>query len=169
MARPVSRSHKIPLNAHLARFIDTLGFMWEGYGFPRGMGRIFGLLLVSTRPLSAEEISDSLRISRSGVSTDTRGLLSIGVIERIRVPGDRTGYYAFSAQAWERAAAMRGQEARRYRDLATQTMRGLPAGHPGRKRLDEFREWAEVFTAAVDWMIAEWTARRRGRARGSLP
>ena len=163
----MSRSHKIPLNAQLARFIETLGFMWEEYGLARGAGRIFGLLLLAARPLSAEEISDTLRVSRSSVSTDVRGLLSIGVVERIRVPEDRTGYYVFSPQAWERAAAIRRQEARRYRDLAEHTMGALPTGHPGRKRLEELKEWAEIFADAIDRMLAELMARARSRAKGS--
>ena len=167
MARRAVRGHKTPLNPQLSRFVDTLGFMWEGYGLARGAGRLFGLLLLAPRPLSAAEISDTLRVSRSSVSADVRGLVSIGVVERIRVPGDRTGYYVFSPQAWEHAAAIRRQEARRYRDLAEHTMRALPSSHPGRERLDAFMEWAEIFGDAIDRMLPELRARGRERARGS--
>jgi predicted transcriptional regulator len=164
--RPASVA-QVPLNTQVARFIEMLGAMWERYGFSRGPGRLFGLLLVAGRPLSAGQISDALRISRSGVSTDVRALLALGIVERIRVPGDRTGYYVFSPQAWERAAAIRGQEARWFHDLAVQTMDALPAGHPGRQRLEELKEWAEIFGAAVDRIRVELAARARRRAKGS--
>src|SRR3990170_1461071 len=118
MARPAPRSQRIPLNPQLARFVETLGFMWKGYGLSRGAGRIFGLLLLATRPLSAEEISETLRVSRSSVSMDVRGLVAVGVVERLGVRGNRPGYYVFSPQAGEHAAAIRSKEARQYRDLA---------------------------------------------------
>lgn len=150
--------------AQVVRFIETLGVMWVSYGLPPGAGRIFGLLLVADRPLTGADISRALGVSRSSVSTDVRGLLALGIVERMRVPGDRSGYYVFSPHAWEHALAVRRTEARRYGDLAEQTMGELTAGHPGRKRLEEFREWAEVFAEAVDRMRAEWVA-RRSRAR----
>jgi predicted transcriptional regulator len=166
-ARVPRTTQKIPLNAHLARFVETLGSMWEGYGLPRGAGRIFGLLLLAAQALSAEEISGTLRVSRSSVSTDVRGLLSIGLVERIRVPGDRTGYYVFSPHAWEHVAAIRSQEARRYADLAEHTLGALPPGHPGRKGLEEFKEWAVIFGDAVDRVRMELGARARRRAKGT--
>lgn len=170
MTRRVPGVHSVallPRNAQITRFVEGLGAMWERYGLPRGPGRIFGLLLLAGRPLSAEQIAETLRISRSGVSTDVRALLTLGVVERIRVPGDRTGYYVFSPQAWEQAAAIRRQEARWYRDLAEQTMGALPPGHPGRHRLEELKEWTEIFGAAVDRMRAELAARARRRAKRS--
>ncbi len=153
-------THAPQLSAQLMRFIETLGAMWKNYGLPRGAGRIFGLLLVADRPLTGQDISRTLRVSRSSVSTDIRGLLTLGVVERTRVLGDRSGHYVFSPHAWEHALSIRRTEARRYRDLAEQTMGELATGHPGRKRLDELKEWAEVFTKATDRMLAEWVARR---------
>ncbi len=154
------RNHATPPNAPLMRFIETLGVMWESYGLPPGAGRIFGLLLVADRPLTGEDISRTLRVSRSSVSTDIRGLLTLGVVERMRVPGNRSGYYVFSPQAWEHALTIRRSEALRYRDLAEQTMGALAPGHPGRKRLQELKEWADYFTEALNRIGAQWVARR---------
>lgn len=167
MAERRPRARKLPLSPQLARFVETLGSMWEGYGLPRGAGRIFGLLLLAARALSAEEISATLQVSRSSVSMDVRGLLSIGLVERIRVPGDRTGYYMFSPHAWEHVAAIRSQEARRYADLAEQTLSALPGGHPGRKGLEEFKEWALIFGDAVDRVRTALGTRARQRAGGA--
>lgn len=166
MGTRAQRTQPSQPRAQIARFIEALGAMWARGGQPPGAGRIFGLLLVSDRPLTGEEIARSLRVSRSSVSTDVRGLLTLGLVERVRVPGDRSGYYVFSPHAWEHALSIRRAEARRYRDLAAQTMDELPGGHPGRKRLEELRDWAEVFTKAIDGTHAEWVA-RRSRVRGS--
>ncbi len=157
-------AHVPQASPQIMRFIEALGAMWERYGSPAGAGRIFGLLLVAERPLTGDEIARTLRVSRSSVSTDIRGLLSLGVVERMRVPGSRAGRYLFSPHAWEHALAMRRAEAGRYRDLAEQAMGELPAGHPGRDRLEELREWAALFARVTDRMLAEWVA-RRGRAK----
>jgi DNA-binding transcriptional regulator GbsR (MarR family) len=161
------RAQRELLSAPLSQFLDALGYLWESYGLPRGAGRLFGLLLVTDRPLSGGNISATLRVSRSSVSSDMRGLLSLGLVERIRVPGDRTGYYMFSPRAWEHAMAIRYQEARRYRDLAEQAMGGLPPGHPGRRRLEELKAWAEFFAETIERMRAEWVTRRGDRAKRS--
>lgn len=167
MSRRLPHPEQVSLNAQVTRFIESLGALWARYGVSRGPGRIFGLLLVAGRPLSAEQISGALRISRSGVSTDVRALLTLGIVERIRIPGDRSGYYVFSPQAWERAAAIRGQEARWFRELAVHTMGALPAGHPGRQRLEELKEWAEIFGDAAERVRAELSARAQRRRRGN--
>lgn len=147
------------------RFINTLGALWEAYGLPPGAGRIFGLLLIADRPLTAEDISRVLGVSRSSVSTDVRGLLTLGVVERTRVPGVRSGHYAFSSRAWERVVAVRRAELLRYRELAEETMGELAPSHPGRKRLQELRAWAKISVEALDGILAQWTA-RGGRTEG---
>lgn len=157
-------AHVPQISAQIMRFIEALGAMWERYGLAPGAGRIFGLLLVAERPLTGADITRALRVSRSSVSTDIRGLLSLGVAERMRVPGDRAGHYVFSPHAWEHALAMRRTEAGRYRDLAEQAMGELAPRHPGRERLEELKEWSEFFTEAIDRMLVEWTT-RRARAR----
>ena len=48
------------LNAPLTRFIENLAQYFESFGIPRIGGRILGLLLVSSEPLSAEAISTIL-------------------------------------------------------------------------------------------------------------
>src|SRR4030095_3307174 len=91
----------------LLQFIENIGLHFEEYGVPRIGGRILGLLLASSRPVSPEEMSDLLQVSRSGVSTNLRTLLMTGLADRVSLPGERSDFYVFSKEAWEKSLEMR--------------------------------------------------------------
>ena len=58
-------------------------------------GRAWAMLLVATEPhLSAIELQERLGASAGSISAATRFLLQFGLIERVRVPGERRDYYA---------------------------------------------------------------------------
>ncbi len=50
-------------------------------GFKRIDGSVFGLLTLSNRPLTSEEIEQTLKLSQSAVSLSLKSLLQIGAIE----------------------------------------------------------------------------------------
>lgn len=75
-------------------FAESVGLRFDALGLPRIGGRIFGLLVVSPRPLSLDEIASVLNISRASVSINTRLFIANGSMEIRAVPGDRRQYYA---------------------------------------------------------------------------
>lgn len=79
--------------AVLAEFVEQMGILGEDGRMPRIAGRLFGLFLVETKPLSLRELADRLKVSRASVSTNTRLLAASGMIERVSIPGDRQDYY----------------------------------------------------------------------------
>ena len=62
-------------------------------GLPRSTGQIFGLLYLSTEPLSLNKMSAMLGISKGSASTGTRQLAAWGAIRKVWVPGERRAYY----------------------------------------------------------------------------
>ncbi|MCW5716729.1 MAG: MarR family transcriptional regulator [Bauldia sp.] len=83
--------------AVLADFVEQMGILGEDGRMPRIAGRLFGLFLVETRPLSLRDLADRLRVSKASVSTNTRLLAAAGMIERVSMPGDRQDYYRFAS------------------------------------------------------------------------
>lgn len=79
--------------AVLAEFVEQMGILGEDGRMPRIAGRLFGLFLVETKPLSLRELAERLQVSRASVSTNTRLLAAAGMIERVSLPGDRQDYY----------------------------------------------------------------------------
>jgi DNA-binding MarR family transcriptional regulator len=74
-------------------FVERVGRFFEGDGAPRTGGRMLGLLLLSPREMSIDEIAERLRVSRASVSTNARQLEGFGVVERVSHMGDRRDFY----------------------------------------------------------------------------
>jgi len=75
-------------------FIEDVGLLFEESGHPRMAGRILGCLLISEQPhLSSTEIAEMLQASKGSLSTMTRFLLQMGLIERVGLPGRRRDYF----------------------------------------------------------------------------
>jgi len=82
-------------------FIEDMGLLFEESGHPRMAGRILGCLLIANQPhLSTTEIAETLQASKGSLSTMTRFLLQLGIIERVGIPGKRVDYYRIKSGAW---------------------------------------------------------------------
>ena len=73
--------------------VEVGGRISQILGFPRSTGQIFGLLYLSTEPLSLNQMSSMLGISKGSASTGTRQLASWGAIRKVWIPGDRRVFY----------------------------------------------------------------------------
>lgn len=144
----------------LSRFIENMGLQYEKYGVPRIGGRILGLLLVSGHPITAEEISQRLQVSRSSVSTNLRTLLMTGLVERTFVPGDRREHFIFSDSTWQRSLDMRLDGVTTLQSLAQAGLEELPYDHPARGRLAEMVAWADLLHEAYEQMRFELQSRK---------
>ncbi len=62
-------------------------------GLPRSLGQIYGLLFLSNKPLTLEDIAAGLDISKASASVGTRQLASWGAVRQVWVPGSRRDYF----------------------------------------------------------------------------
>lgn len=144
----------------LSKFVENMGLHFEEYGVPRIGGRILGLLLIASRPVSSEEMSDVLEVSRSSVSTNLRTLQMIGLADRLSLPGDRNDYYVFSDEGWEAILKIRLDRIESLREMAEDGMRGMLDHHPARARLEEIATWTNMVEKAYEGMIEDWQSRK---------
>jgi len=73
--------------------IESSGRLCQLLGMPRTTGQIYGLLYLSPRPLSLDDIVSALSISKASASTGTRHLTSLRVARQVWIPGERRDYY----------------------------------------------------------------------------
>ena len=59
------------------------------------------LLYLSERPLTAEEIADTLGLARSNVSNSIKELLTWNLIRRMPIRGDRRDHFEAETDIWE--------------------------------------------------------------------
>ena len=56
-------------------------------------GQIYALLFLSRNPLSLDQISESLKISKGNTSVNVRVLEEVGLVRKVWVKGDRRDFY----------------------------------------------------------------------------
>lgn len=139
--------------------MEAWGRYWEDLGLPRTDGRLVGFLLVCEPPeQSSADLMRELRVSAASVSTATRRLMSLGLVERTTRPGDRASYFRLAPDGWLRLMEGESNRIRRLDQLAEASGRLAPDDRPAQlKRLTGF--WLEEWPRILD--------RLRSRLEGS--
>ncbi len=82
------------LSAWEALVVDAVGTIIDFWKFKRNQGRVWALLYLRGRAMSAHEIQEGLGLSKGGVSMLVRELEQWGVVRRVRAPRDDVWRYA---------------------------------------------------------------------------
>lgn len=98
------------------KLIQTFGALGTSWGVTRTMAQVHALLLLSEDALSAEEVMDSLQISRGNANQNIRSLIDWGLVRRDCKVGERREFFVAEKDMW-RVAIQIIQE-RRKRELA---------------------------------------------------
>jgi DNA-binding transcriptional regulator GbsR (MarR family) len=99
MTETTVRSQKLP--PAVEQFVLRWGDMGGQWGVNRSVAQIQALLYLSERPLTAEDIAETLGMARSNVSNSIRELLGWKLIRRVPVLGDRRDHYEAEADLWQ--------------------------------------------------------------------
>ena len=83
------------------QFVLRWGDMGGQWGVNRSVAQIQALLFLSERPLTAEDIAESLGMARSNVSNSLKELTTWKLIRRAPVLGDRRDHYEAEADLWQ--------------------------------------------------------------------
>jgi DNA-binding transcriptional regulator GbsR (MarR family) len=83
------------------RFVLHWGEMGSRWGVNRTVAQIHALLFIAGRPMHAEEISETLAVARSNVSTSLRELMNLNLVKIVHELGERRDRYETSKDVWE--------------------------------------------------------------------
>ena len=134
-----------------------MGLLTETEGLPRIAGRIFGFLLVQPAQCSLDDMASALGVSKASISTDTRRLEQLGLLERSSRPGDRRDYYTISRDVVPRSLEVRLERMRRFHDLLDEA-RSLPIRSTTvRQRLDDLETAHQFMVEAVRDVLEKWS------------
>ena len=89
------------LGATEQKFILHWGEMGTRWGVNRTVAQIHALLFLANRPLSAEDIAESLGVARSNVSNSIKELQSWNLIRVTHLMGDRRDHFVALQDVWE--------------------------------------------------------------------
>lgn len=85
----------------MEKYILHWGEMGTRWGVNRTVAQIHALLYLSSQPMNAEEITDTLGVARSNVSTSIKELQSWKLVKTVHLLGDRRDHFDTMKDPWE--------------------------------------------------------------------
>jgi predicted transcriptional regulator len=140
------------------RFVEDVARLLTPWGVPPAAARLYGYLLLCPRPVSLDQITEDLEISKSSASVAARLLESYTLARRHSEPGTKRALYAV-ADDYE--AMIRQQN--RLLDALTGQLKagaGITASKAVNARLGEMANFYQVMRGAMEDAMSRW---KRGR------
>jgi DNA-binding transcriptional regulator GbsR (MarR family) len=144
------------------RFVLHWGDMGSRWGINRSVAQIHALLYLAERPLTAEDIADTLGMARSNVSNSLKELGAWKLIRRAPVMGDRRDHYEAETDLWEMVARIAQGRKEREIDPAAAAIRACRAAAEAddnvspvaRRRLEEMERFVGQIEGWYDQMLS---------------
>ena len=107
-------------NELIQNLINSYAEAYQNLGYSSLMGKIVGLLLSSPEPLSLDEITDQLQMSKGPVSQIARKLKDHNLIEKVWIPGERKDHYKATSDIFGQAFANYASSMKKNMELGNQ-------------------------------------------------
>lgn len=95
------------------KFVQTWGALGSQWGINKTMAQIHALLMVSSEPLSMEDIMEELKISRGNASMNLRGLMDWGIVYKEYKAGERKEFFTAEKDLDELAVKISQERSKR--------------------------------------------------------
>ncbi len=147
-----------------AGYAEDFGLLFEGFGLPRMVGRVLGVLLTSgERDLSAEQLAQALQASRGSISSATRTLTGMGLVQRRTRPGERRDYFRIKPGAWDELMRRELETLSSFREMAERGL-ALADSDTARRNLEEMREFYVYWEKGLPALLERWESYRKKEA-----
>jgi len=155
------------------KFILHWGEMGTRWGINRTVAQVHALLFLSPKPLPADEISTTLAVARSNVSTSMRELQGWGIVRVVHVLGDRRDHFESIKDVWEIFRIVSEERKRREIDPTlrvigecVEELKRDSKGDPyTRERLESMLEFLTVMTGMFEEILRMPTGALKGVAK----
>ncbi|MDW3192344.1 MAG: ArsR family transcriptional regulator [Cytophagales bacterium] len=142
------------------KFIQAWGNLGSSWGINKAMAQIQALLLVSTEPLSTEDIMEELQMSRGNVNMNIRALEDWGIVSKAYKPGERKAYFVTEKDIMKLALQVTKERRRREIEPILDVLTELKEVKEGDKeQVAEFQKVTKDisdFAGKVDGMLEKF-------------
>lgn len=152
---PAADHETITLTPTQEKFILHWGEMGNRWGINRTMAQIHALLFLAPKPLNAEQLTETLKVARSNVSTCLRELQGWGIVRIVHVLGDRRDHFESLQDVWEMFRIIIEERKRReveptiemLRDCLAEAEKGGKEEAHAKERIEDLLAFFETMTA----------------------
>jgi len=101
ISRFTPTAEALQLEAARDEFVTQWGSIGSAWGINRTMAQIHALLLITTGPLTTDEVMEELKISRGNAHTNLRELVGWGLVRSVIRKGERKEYFEAEKDVWK--------------------------------------------------------------------
>ena len=148
------------LSPAMSKVMLHWGEMGARWGVNRSVAQIHALLWLIGRPLTAEDIAETLSIARSNVSTSLDELQAFRLVTLVHVVGDRRNRYQAKTDPWDIVRTIIDERKKREIDPSLELLRAVSATANAdnetptdvKRRIAEMASFIERMTGWYDQM-----------------
>ncbi|MCU0374160.1 MAG: transcriptional regulator [Chitinophagaceae bacterium] len=107
------------------QFVSAWGSFGSNWGINRTMAQIHALLMVSTKPMNADEVMEALSISRGNTNMNIRELINWGLVDRVVISGERKEFFTAEKDIWKVAKTILKERKKRELEPMTRFLENL--------------------------------------------
>jgi DNA-binding transcriptional regulator GbsR (MarR family) len=112
------------------KFIQTWGALGSQWGINKTMAQIHALLMISSQPLSMEDVMDELLISRGNASMNLRALMEWGIVYKEYKSGERKEFFTAEKDFDELAVKIAKERSKREIKPALKVLKDVSSINP---------------------------------------
>jgi len=140
------------------RLIEQWVLLGNGFGMPKSVSRIYGLIFVAPNPLSANDCVELLKLSRSSSGQGIRMLLEVGAIKPILAIGKREKSYVIEPDL---GVLIKNLLRGRFMPTIEQFLRSIPVSHELadeegnihiKDRINKLERWQTKLAPFKSWL-----------------
>lgn len=125
------------------KFLQSWGIHGSSWGVNRTMAQVHALLLISSEPLSADEIMNELKISRGNANMNIRALIDWGLVFKELKAGHRKEFFTAEKDMYRVMQCIVEQRKKRELEPMIKALNELSA-------VDQTEKGAQCFTKVID-------------------
>jgi DNA-binding transcriptional regulator GbsR (MarR family) len=143
------------------RFIERFALDLSEAGMARMPARVFAAILSDEDGrCTAAELAGVLQVSPAAVSGAVRSLSQLGLVRRVREPGQRRDHYQISSDTWYEVAARREAMITRWEQDLEDGVKAVGPHTPAGDRLEETRRFFAFWRGELDRVLRDWRGQR---------
>ena len=133
------------------KFVLSWGSLGTSWGINRTMAQIHALLLVTKKPLCAEDVMSTLQISRGNANMNLRALIDWALVHREVIAGERKEFFVAEKDIWEIARKVTAERKKRELEPVLRVLEDV-SKVSGPKDDEEIKEFREMISQLNDFV-----------------
>jgi len=150
-------------------FIERNASQAETSGLPRIAGRLIGIFLLDGGPISFAELAERMQASRASVSTNTRLLERLGIIERVAMRGERQDFFSLRANPFLIVLEQSIADCQRFTTYVDELLAASPLPAEATARLQQAQDFHAVTAQTLQELLGKLADRQTQAATRAVP